>query len=658
MLENWRIGNFKSVYEHTVLDLAPLTIFVGNNSSGKSTFIQSMLLVAQTIGNQVYSRPIILNGHIARLGNIDDLASKGSHEKEIRFGFKIKHSSDTWVPHRASLKSGELVVSPYWEHQDIAAVDCDFTVGPNDEPISKELQQLQPQLARCRIEVTSKEIPNDRVRVSIERSGKNTEERKREVNISQEYRDTDGLSTLKYRVLDPSTYPDDQPWMSYEIPKNSSVVGCRLSHFIPTSLSVTYDATYERARQFIQQISQIGSISAEHLQILENDPFFNNPTLLKRIFQYIRENQADLFGTEKKILATSSTPGSGPRSGIAKDGAISRQRALVREFDANPRLETLARILKNVPSRALALAIRHTVIEHMDELINIAKGEQPPNIMMRSLPLPGAARNAPYFLQLFFVELFKYLGPLRDEPKAFYPLEGAVNPRDVGLKGEYTAAVLDLHKNASIHYMPSSCFGNKGGKMYMEEATLQSAVIDWLRYMGVVRDVQTHDKGIFGHELKVATDSGDTGTLHNLTHVGVGVSQILPILVMSLLAEPESVLVFEQPEIHLHPKVQTLLADFLLSLALSKKQCIVETHSEYIINRLRYRAAIEQDRALLDLVSLYFVEKREGHSKYRSVKINEFGAIPDWPDGFFDESQKEIENILLAAMNKRKSNRK
>ena len=101
MLANWRIGNFKSVYKYTELPMSPLTIFVGTNSSGKSTFIQSMLLVAQTVSNQVYSRSIVLNGQIVRLGNFDDLASKGSNNNEIRFGFQIEDESG--MPYRCLL---------------------------------------------------------------------------------------------------------------------------------------------------------------------------------------------------------------------------------------------------------------------------------------------------------------------------------------------------------------------------------------------------------------------------------------------------------------------------------------------------------------------------------------------------------------------------
>ena len=114
-------------------------------------------------------------------------------------------------------------------------------------------------------------------------------------------------------------------------------------------------------------------------------------------------------------------------------------------------------------------------------------------------------------------------------------------------------------------------------------------MIDWLQYLDVAKSVESRDQGKLGHELKVALSDSDS--THDLTHVGVGVSQVLPILVMGLLADTDTTLVFEQPELHLHPKVQTLLGDFFLSMALCNKQCIVETHSEYFIDRLRFRIA-------------------------------------------------------------------
>ena len=83
MLTKWKAFNFKSIREETELDLAPLTIFAGANSSGKSTFIQSILLVAQTLAHKVGSRSVVLNGAFASLGQFDDLKSNDGASEQI-----------------------------------------------------------------------------------------------------------------------------------------------------------------------------------------------------------------------------------------------------------------------------------------------------------------------------------------------------------------------------------------------------------------------------------------------------------------------------------------------------------------------------------------------------------------------------------------------
>ena len=77
MITKWKAFNFKSIRKETELNFAPLTIFAGANSSGKSTFLQPILLVAQTLAHRVTSRPVVLNGAFARLGQFDDFAQRG-----------------------------------------------------------------------------------------------------------------------------------------------------------------------------------------------------------------------------------------------------------------------------------------------------------------------------------------------------------------------------------------------------------------------------------------------------------------------------------------------------------------------------------------------------------------------------------------------------
>lgn len=90
-------------------------------------------------------------------------------------------------------------------------------------------------------------------------------------------------------------------------------------------------------------------------------------------------------------------------------------------------------------------------------------------------------------------------------------------------------------------------------------------------------------------------------------------------------------------------------------MSLLGKQCILETHSEYLINRLRFRAAAAITDEVSNAIKMYFVQKVGDSSNFRPVIVNEFGAIPDWPEGFFDQSQSEAEEILRAATRKRQS---
>ena len=270
------------------------------------------------------------------------------------------------------------------------------------------------------------------------------------------------------------------------------------------------------------------------------------------------------------------------------------------------------------------------------------------------IPFLRPSQEAGRYLEAFFARSVRYFGPLRDEPKAIYPLNPVAHHADVGLKGEHTAAVLDLHRHTVVKYVPSAAFQPGGIRRLVASAKLGEAVDDWLQYLGVAEKVESRSMGKFGHQLAVNVQHA--ATVSDLTHVGVGVSQALPIVVTSLLAKTDTTLILEQPELHLHPSVQTLLGDFFLSMALLEKQCIVETHSEYIVNRVRLRTAMLPDD-WENPARVYFVERNQQGKAFREVVVNEYGAITEWPKGFFDHSQREAESILRAATVKRKAQR-
>jgi predicted ATPase len=621
MLSKWRLENFKSVYEAIELDLKPLNVFAGPNSSGKSTVIQSMLLVAQTASNQVFTRPVILNGHIARLGSFRELASTGLGKEDICIGLTYSPTSGVasrLVATPSLIRAGYIL--PRQALQDYESFKLDFSFGaPADSPPS-DLVQLQPLLTSCRLAAKNRKsgVTSE---IDIRRVSESPAARAEQSGLQVAALDGDDLASLQFEVRSPSSYATSSE-DSYRVPPpRGDYIGARFRHFLPVSFALRYDAAERRAEQVVRSLAMGPDPSEPSTPVPQ--------ALLRRMIGLVDQT---LEIARSRITALH--PIRKLREGLQEDVAVTD-------------VKRLTRLLQHEQG------FRSLVQENLQELTRLAREETPKEPALMHVAVQHVAVPA---LTQVFTENFKYLGPLRDEPKAVYPMQAATDPADIGLRGEYTAAVLDLHKNTEILYIPAADYLDDRIPSTPTPRTLAAAVSDWLAYLDVVRRIETNDLGVYGHELRVAPGEGDA--LHTLVHVGVGVSQVLPILVMSLLSPPGAILVFEQPELHLHPRVQARLADFFLSLTLLDKQCVVETHSEYLINRLRLRAALDESDQLQQMFNLYFVSKEGARSRFRRVAVNEFGAIVDWPEGFFDQSPRESEEILQAALRKRQQKRR
>ncbi|SFC72731.1 AAA family ATPase [Flavobacterium phragmitis] len=613
MITKWTIKNFKSVSKKTELKFEPLTIFAGANSSGKSTIIQSLLLTAQTIQNSVTSRSVILNGHISKFGNFNDILSHNEKDKkDIEIGFSL-------IPKNSHLNESSYrrYMLPYDE--EVNKLDLQFSFSAN----SNQVEQLNPILNSVNI---SSEL-NDKVKqkINIKRSSKTFEERQSEFKINT-LSNIDKQS-MEFEVdISPKSRTASR---YYRVPMDVKFIGVNLLHFLPYSIIGVYNELDTEIAYILKtlegKIPYIDFDHIEHVDIILNKEF---QALILNIFIDLVENTKIVDEAQNERIVESF-------------------RASVKTLKTNFTSKNLKKCLSNrYFQRTIVTSFEEKKME-IEKIFSKIRSDK--YIKVRTLPLHLPEVD---YIENYFKRNLKYLGPLRDEPKAIYPLEGYADSTDVGFKGENTAAVLEVHKNTMITYIPSSEFEKNTEDKSAKEVTLQNAVLDWLIYLGVATDYKTSDKGKLGHELTVSTDSSNN--FQDLTHVGVGVSQVLPILVLSLLANSDSTLIFEQPELHLHPKVQTRLADFFISLNILDKQCIVETHSEYLINRLRYLVATSNGESLSNNSILYFVEKENSLSTYSEIRINKYGVIKDWPKGFFDESEKLASKMLEAAMLKRK----
>jgi hypothetical protein len=130
-----------------------------------------------------------------------------------------------------------------------------------------------------------------------------------------------------------------------------------------------------------------------------------------------------------------------------------------------------------------------------------------------------------------------------------------------------------------------------------------------------------------------------------LSNTGYGVSQILPIILQLAIGAP-GLLLIEQPEIHLHPSAQAVLANLLVEFANRGYQVFVETHSEHLILRLRALIARGEIGLHSSEVKLFHVEKDRAGSHLKPVEISETGALTGWPKGFFSGSAQDLVAVL------------
>lgn len=637
MITGWKVSNFKSIRDGDDLPLGPLTIFAGANSSGKSTFIQSILLVAQTLSNKVGSRSVILNGALTSLGQFDDLKSTGSESDQIVIKCTCRPLSDAegyplWGGPSLPTRRGV-----YYGRRAMGLREVSFEIAFDADPSSPERDvfQIQPRLFSSALDCTLRDEDNvdQKYSIFVRHAGS-----AQKISLLEDSPDADEYlrAGLAYDVtLDEMSMSEVK-----EEAHSAQPVGCVLRHFLPARVLHTVDPVQEEARAItaILQSSRLVRPS-----VLTSRPWRTRDVLLSgAILQILKD-----------ILS---------KEGIDLDGAIAartQQASLFGPDDTGIPLDLWPEILRALSREERlkaqqALQDADDLLERIAETLqNSASSTDTPTVIMPYGPR-HILESSRYIDELFSTSV-KYLGPLRDAPKPLYPLAPSADPYDIGLRGENTASVLEQHKSRRVRYIPSAHFRSSSIERRTVTRTLEAAVVDWLQYLGIASSVESKDMGKLGHELKVALANSEGK--HDLTHVGVGVSQVLPILVMCLLADADSTLVFEQPELHLHPKVQTLLGDFFLSMALCNKQCIVETHSEYLIDRLRFRIAAAEGNALTDQAKIYFVEKPGAASTFRDVKVNEYGAITDWPEGFFDQSQQQAEEILKAAALKRKVTR-
>ena len=228
------------------------------------------------------------------------------------------------------------------------------------------------------------------------------------------------------------------------------------------------------------------------------------------------------------------------------------------------------------------------------------------------------------------MSMLSYIGPFRQSPERIYRDTG-FQQKKVGVKGEYASNVLidDYTKNK----------------------TLIDSISDWLyKALGYKLIVSNVADGYFQLLLE-----DKNGIRSNITDVGYGISQILPIITQIMVTVPDSksfvmknnnliseISIIEQPELHLHPAAQAELADLFVACVNGNdnRKLLIETHSEHFIRKLQVLIADKDCEITADDVAVYYIDKNEkGEAIIDKLIILPNGQFEkDWPSGFFDKA--------------------
>lgn len=606
----YSVLNFKSINTEKMINIKPITIFCGINSSGKSSIIQSKLLLSQSFSYQRriprrYRRFWEVREEEER-ENPQILLFEGDmcHLQDFR-NVIYENNLDNLMKFRWKYEEGDMYEERDWKFD--ITIECKYY----EKNESINLPESLPLVSRVLIEVVNKNYEKE--------------------YFYNKFKEAKGKKATRKRDGEPRELKEYIQWKK-DIPelKEDFLQKLKSDNTIRMELLINED----NLRYYTLYLSNISLIILESDElryryfrgILDEETFY-------RIKQEIIEKLKEKIEIENVRVEFQSIF---PEHVIVDNEFFIK---IIKSLELGNLLEQ-----KKVDQRQTSYS-RRKPDETLEEI-----AENFSEVFSESLNF-GLINYLDYLLD-YYKDL-QYIGPLREEPKRFYSFS-TLRSLNIGLRGENTTHVLTVNETQPIKFLEIQ----KEKKIIQfkekKEMNLLMSLNRWLEIMNLQK-VKPEKAMELITKLKILYSKNQPKESSvSIPDVGFGLSQILPILVGGLMLGSEETLILEQPEIHLHPRMQGDLADFILCNAKLGKRFIIETHSEHLIKRLCLRIAQYMEEDLSKLVSIYFVvpnENLEG-ANIVDVEINEYGRIINWPLGFFDDDEDRL--LLEASYKKEK----
>jgi len=222
----------------------------------------------------------------------------------------------------------------------------------------------------------------------------------------------------------------------------------------------------------------------------------------------------------------------------------------------------------------------------------------------------------------------------RTGPRELLPLRDAQGHQHVGARGELAAGVLywresdPVRAELCVPEVPPTLFHQVRGRMqdFFPGCDLRVSSIE----------------GANAVSLRLRTDA--RSDFQRPQNVGFGLTQLFPILVALLSAKEGDVVLVEKPEVHLHPQAQQRIGTLLAQVASSGVQVVVETHSDHVLNGVRL--AVKSKDIQAHDVAVHFFAPDNSRFEPKSPKIDIDGRLDSWPEGFFDQFDLALSQLL------------
>ena len=534
MLHALELENFKAFGKRARVPFAPITLIFGENSAGKSTILQVLYLLKQTLERRDTGDLLLARtpNHIVDLGSFQEMLF--DHDLERTLSIRV----ETSVGRRYSFRplfSGDKI-----------AIEFGFKRSPLDQEVLLDGIGIYDGKSAKRI---AKFEPLDRTEISREfqrRPSFFRDSRGLPVSISK-------LAAVKCVWL---TEESEQWKQEFEwCLKNKEDILNQLKERL------------NDLKHSSEELREDNDSLSEEINSLEDGIKFFSPNSNFDLKPYISRRHGEEMDTVCGI------------QGFLPVGIVSRKRN---------------------PITNLQLPLRRQYDRMLFDVAQLAV-------------VAGRA------LEQTLEDLFP-ISPFRIPPERLYTFRGTT-PQNVGYRGDLLPDYLLRHPER------------------VEEAN------KWLKKLDIDYELEIKSAGAFSgdlFEIRLIDGRRKKPVSVSLSDVGFGVSQLLPFIVQSLVAE-EQIISIEQPEVHVHPKLQADLGD-LLAAAIKKdhpNQFIVETHSEHLI--LRLQRLVRKQQIKPEDVSVIYVSRGPEGAKAERLRLDEEGDfIDEWPNGFFAERLNEL----------------